>query len=85
MWKNIWPVLVLGGLAYAYHTGWNPFAGLAAAPTHPPGMQAGGAAPVREIQQVPQAIQEMPDVSTAAAGTARAARDVVQRTVGGSR
>jgi hypothetical protein len=85
MWKNIWPILLVGGLAYAYYTGFNPLRGRMPAPTYPPGMQAGGAGPVREIEQVPQAIQEMPDVSTSAASTARAARDVVQQTLGGGR
>jgi hypothetical protein len=83
MWKNIWPLLLVGGLAYVYYTGFNPLRGMMPASTHPPGMQAGGAAPVREIQRVPQAIHEIPDVSRSAAGTAQAARDVVQKTLGG--
>jgi hypothetical protein len=83
--KNLWPILVLAGLAYAYYTGWHPLAGRIPAPSQAQGRQAGGPAAVRAIQEVPQAIQEMPDVSTSAASTARAARDVVQRTVGGGR
>lgn len=85
MWKNIWPILVLGALGYAYYTGWNPLPGWLPAPAHPPGMQAGGPAVVREVEQVPQAIHEMPDTSTSAAGSAQAARQAVQQAVGGKR
>ena len=85
MWKNIWPILVLGALGYAYYTGWNPLAGWLPAPAHAPGMQAGGAPVVREVEQAPQALQEMPDVSGSAAGPAQAARQAAQRAVAENR
>src|SRR5262245_4172962 len=57
MWKNVWPLLVLGGLGYALYTGWNPLAGT----VHPksPGMQAAGPGVVREVQQMPQMMHDM--------------------------
>ncbi len=85
MWKNIWPILVLGALGYAYYTGWDPLSGRLPAPPHHPGMQAGDPAVVREVEQVPQAIHEMPNVSGSAAGPAQAARQAAQQAVGGSR
>jgi hypothetical protein len=85
MWKKIWPILVLGALGYGYYRGWDPLAGWLPAPAHPPGMQAGGPAVVREVQEVPRAIQEMPNMSGSAAGPAQAARQAVQQAVGRNR
>jgi hypothetical protein len=85
MWKNIWPLLVLGALGYAYYTGWNPLAGVVPAPGHSPGTQAGGPAVVREIEQMPQALQEIPNLSGSAAGPAKAARQAAQQAAGSSR
>ena len=83
MWQKIWPILVLGALGYAYYTGWNPLAGRLPGPVHPPGTQAGGPAAVREVEQAPQAVQEMSNMTDSAAGPARAARQAVQQTLGG--
>ena len=85
MRKNIWPILLLAALGYAYYTGWNPLAGGPPAPMHRPGMQAGNPGVVREVEQVPQAIQDMPNVSGSAAGPAQAARQAAQQALGGNR
>ncbi|MFI5394601.1 MAG: hypothetical protein ACHQ9S_03620 [Candidatus Binatia bacterium] len=85
MWKNIWPILVLGAMGYAYYTGWNPLAGRLPVPAHSPGTQLGGPAVVREVEQVPQALQEMPNVTGSAAGPAQAARQAAQQAAGGNR
>jgi hypothetical protein len=86
MWKNIWPILVLGVLGYAYYTGWNPVAGWLPEPRRSPGTQAGGPAVVREVEQMPQqALQEMPNVTGSAAGPAQAARQAAQQAAGGNR
>lgn len=84
MWRNIWPILILAGLGYAYYTGWNPLGGWVPAPTHPGNMQAGGPAVVREVEQMPQAMHDMPDVSGSSAGPAQAARQAAQRGLGGN-
>lgn len=85
MWRNIWPILLLGAFGYAFYTGWNPLAGWLPEPRHAPGTQAGGPAVVREVEQMPQALQEMPNVTGSAAGPAQAARQAAQQAAGGNR
>ncbi len=85
MWKNIWPILLLGALGYAYYTGWNPLAGWMPERGRPPGTRAGGPAVVREAEQMPRALVDMPNVTGSAAGPAQAARQAAQQTAGGSR
>lgn len=43
MWRNIWPILLLGAFGYAFYTGWNPLAGWLPVPAYSLGRQAGAA------------------------------------------
>ncbi len=80
--KNLWPVLVVAALAYAFYTGWNPLAGMMPAPRQP-NTQAGGAAVVRQVEQMPQAMNDFGGgARSSAAGALNAARQGVQH--GGS-
>jgi len=89
MWKNIWPLLILGAAAYALYTGWNPFPGGDSedAEVVERSAGAGGPAGVREIQQMPDAISDHGRAVHNSGGSAsggRAAKDRA-RAVGGAR
>jgi hypothetical protein len=81
MWKNIWPLLILGAVAYAYYTGWDPLAGMAHPTQMSPGTQAGGPAVVREVQQAPLMMQDMA-ADGSGAGSAQAAGAAARRALG---
>ena len=86
MWKNIWPLLLLGAVGYAYYTGWDPLQDIVR-PTspspHSQTTQAGGPALARQAQQMPQMMHDIGG-EVASGGPAQAARAAAQRVAGGN-
>lgn len=84
MWKNIWPLLVLGAIGYALYAGWIPLPGDSSEDTGPPLAErgAGGPAGVREVQQMPDAISDHGRAVHNPGGGARVGRAAADRARG---